>query len=252
MWVVGVGGCHLVNFLVAFQRGQLGLWVSFLYMIDFGEFSEVQRVDHVRHIQSFYNSMHCQSDIDALVGMTADMEITWNFLNSELTNKSTSVSIFEGFLSHLILFHLVRFSQQLKISGVNVSSCCIKSVFFNWTNIGMMWHHDILQIQGNYLTWETREFNIDVDPKTLDICTLVISEWRVHPNLCWLLEGHWKNDWSPILWRMQSTRQLLLKWILQDLFLQTDLEELFWRYQVFWIFAFSIIIRIIKNSLGYW
>lgn len=63
--------------------------------------------------------------------MATNVEISRNLFDSELTNDPTSILFLEGFLGHFILFHLIRFSQEFKITGVDVGSLRIKSVFLD-------------------------------------------------------------------------------------------------------------------------
>lgn len=67
-------------------------------------------------IQCFYCIRHCQSHIYILIGVTAYMEVARYFLHSEAAPQSASVLIFKCLFCHLILLHLIGFSQQFEIT----------------------------------------------------------------------------------------------------------------------------------------
>lgn len=59
------------------------------------------------------------------VGMAADMEIAWYFLDCIGSDESATVLVSKGLSNHFKLFHWILFSQQLKRSLIKVISIFI-------------------------------------------------------------------------------------------------------------------------------
>lgn len=94
--------------------------MSGLNLLDVRVLSKVKGMDLVADIQSLDGSVHSQSDIDVLVCMATDVEVTRYLLDGKAANKSASISFLKCLLCHFELFHLVGLPQQLEIFAVQI------------------------------------------------------------------------------------------------------------------------------------
>lgn len=79
-------------------------------------------VDLMAHIEGFDDSIHGQPHIDVLVCVAADMKVTRHFLDTEGSNQSAAIVRLEGLFRYFDLLLLVGFSEELKVSSVDLLS----------------------------------------------------------------------------------------------------------------------------------
>lgn len=122
---------HVIKLLVPIKFGQHCLWVLLLDCFYVLDISKVQFVDNVANVQSLYLLVNHQSGKDVLVCVRTDMKVARNFFDGEGPCKSTTVIVLEGIPGHFVLFHLVRFPQQLKIPSIDSLSVRVEPVLLN-------------------------------------------------------------------------------------------------------------------------
>ena len=70
--------------------------------------SKEQIVDLVRHVKSLNDIFHPESGIYVLVGVAADVEVSWYLLNCEIASQPAAVLVLESGLGQLKLFLMMR------------------------------------------------------------------------------------------------------------------------------------------------
>ena len=105
--------------------------MALLHFFDVFHISKVKLVDFVGNIQSVDNSIHGQADIDVLVGVAANVEVSRNLLHREGSLKSASVLVLECCFGHIVLFLLIGLPQKFKVSGVDPVSIGIEPIFLD-------------------------------------------------------------------------------------------------------------------------
>jgi len=89
-------------------------------------------VDVVGHIQCFDCTFSLQPGVDIVIGMTTNMEVARDLLDSEITSESATSVLFETFTSHFQLLMRVVLPQELEIlSAVDKNALVIDSVFLD-------------------------------------------------------------------------------------------------------------------------
>lgn len=99
--------------------------------------------------------------------MAADVEVPGHLLHSEGALDAAPILTIESMLGHLVLFHLVRLTQQFEIPGIQVVTIGIQTELLDGPDVGVMRHHDILQVEGDDLAGEPRELYVQVDSNSI-------------------------------------------------------------------------------------
>lgn len=117
--------------------------------------------------------------------MATDVEVTRYLLDGKAANKSASISFLKCLLCHFQLFHLVGLPQQLEIFAVQIIAGWVETPLFDWTDIGVVGHHDILQVQGDDLAWEFGELYVNIDAEYAE---MYLSSLRVNNRSIEIIE----------------------------------------------------------------
>lgn len=108
--VIGMWGVHVIDTLVSVKCSKLSSRMLLLYTLNSPNFPKIQRMNFMAHIKSLNCARHSQSDINILISMATDVEITRNLFHREATSQSTTILFRECLLSHLELTHLIGFA----------------------------------------------------------------------------------------------------------------------------------------------
>lgn len=108
--------------------------------------------------------------------MTADVEVSRSLLNSECAFELAAILVLECVLCHVILLIDVVFLEEFEVGGVEEIAIGVESPFLNGTDVGMVSEHDVLNVEGNDLAWESGETDVEID-------SILISKNTSFPSL---------------------------------------------------------------------
>ena len=88
-------------------------------------------MDYVAHFQGFDLFIDHQLGEDVLICVRTDMKIARDLFDGKRPYEPAAIVLPEGISGHFILFHMVRFPQQLKIPCINPLPIGIQAILLN-------------------------------------------------------------------------------------------------------------------------